>query len=76
MSNEASLNVGLLPQSQTTGPYQEAWTMLREAAQGMPQAVNWVTVPSRSADIERTLLLGAHGPKRLYIAILNDKKTH
>jgi len=68
-------HIVLLPQSQITGAYEEAWAMLREGAKGMPRAVNWVTGPSRSADIEQTLLLGAHGPRRLHILIYNDKKT-
>ena len=32
--------------------------------------VNFITGPSRSADIEQTLLLGAHGPRRLHIVIV------
>jgi len=32
---------------------------------GMPRNVMLVTGPSRSADIEQTLELGAHGPRRL-----------
>jgi L-lactate dehydrogenase complex protein LldG len=38
----------------------------------MPRTVNMVTGPSRSADIEQTLLLGAHGPRRLHIVIVED----
>jgi len=34
--------------------------------------VNFVTGPSRSGDIEQTLLLGAHGPRRLHIVIVED----
>ncbi|HVP97886.1 MAG TPA: lactate utilization protein [Roseiarcus sp.] len=37
---------------------------------GAPRTVNFVTGPSRSADIEQTLLLGAHGPRRLHIVIV------
>ena len=36
----------------------------------MPRSVNYVTGPSRSADIEQTLLLGAHGPRALHIVVV------
>jgi L-lactate dehydrogenase complex protein LldG len=36
----------------------------------MPRTVNFITGPSRSADIEQTLLLGAHGPRRLHIVVV------
>ena len=35
-----------------------------------PRTLNFITGPSRSADIEQTLLLGAHGPRRLHILIV------
>jgi len=38
----------------------------------MPRTVNFITGPSRSADIAHTLLLGAHGPRRLHIIVVND----
>jgi L-lactate dehydrogenase complex protein LldG len=36
----------------------------------MPRTVNLITGPSRSADIEHTLLIGAHGPRRLHILLV------
>ncbi len=40
----------------------------------MPRTVNLITGPSRSADIEQKLLLGAHGPRRLHIVIVEGEK--
>ena len=36
----------------------------------MPRTLNFITGPSRSGDIEQTLVLGAHGPRRLHIVIV------
>ena len=34
--------------------------------------LNLVTGPSRSGDIEQTILMGAHGPKRLHIIVVDE----
>lgn len=54
--------------------YEAMWTKLRRKfGRGkLPRTVNLVTGPSRSADIEQTLILGAHGPVRLHIVIVRD----
>jgi len=36
----------------------------------VPRAVNIITGPSRTADVEQKVQLGAHGPRELYIAIV------
>jgi L-lactate dehydrogenase complex protein LldG len=54
---------------------QEAvWARLRKAfGPGvLPRTINLVTGPSRSADIEQTLILGAHGPMRLHIVVVEE----
>ena len=38
----------------------------------MPSQVSLITGPSRTADIEKTLVLGAHGPRDLFVFLLND----
>jgi L-lactate dehydrogenase complex protein LldG len=54
------------------GDYEEVFERIR-AAYGkgaMPRTVNFITGPSRSGDIEQTLLLGAHGPRRLHVLVV------
>ena len=53
------------------GAYEEAWDRLRAQFGGMPRNVMLVTGPSRSADIEQALELGAHGPRRLHIVLVD-----
>jgi L-lactate dehydrogenase complex protein LldG len=52
--------------------YESAFAKLRGAygKGGAPRTLNFITGPSRSGDIEQTLLLGAHGPRRLHIVIV------
>ena len=38
----------------------------------LPSMISNVTGPSRTADIEKTLVLGAHGPKELFVFLLDD----
>lgn len=58
------------------GAYEDVWKKLRAHRATkksiMPRTVNWITGPSRTADIEQTLLMGAHGPKDLHIIIVGE----
>ena len=56
------------------GDYERVFAKLR-ATYGkgqMPRTVNFITGPSRSGDIEQTLLLGAHGPRRLHVLVVKS----
>jgi L-lactate dehydrogenase complex protein LldG len=57
--------------SDISGSYEEAWTKLRGVCGGgkMPRTVNLISGPSRTADIEQTIVMGAHGPKNLLVLI-------
>jgi L-lactate dehydrogenase complex protein LldG len=54
------------------GDYETVWSRIRESygAGKLPRTVNLITGPSRSADIEQTLILGAHGPRALHIMVV------
>lgn len=72
----------ILPADRVVGCYEDALLPLRAPAPSgngtdgakhtLPRVVNFITGPSRSADIEQTLQLGAHGPRRLHIVIVDD----
>ncbi|MGE0735821.1 MAG: lactate utilization protein C [Alphaproteobacteria bacterium] len=71
-------HVVVLWSSQIVGAFEEGWAKLRashatpDGGFVMPRNVNFITGPSRSADIEQTLQLGAHGPRRLHIVIVDE----
>ena len=51
----------------------DAINLLRSKYSKLPSMISFATGPSRTADIEKTLILGAHGPKMLTIIIKNFK---
>jgi L-lactate dehydrogenase complex protein LldG len=54
------------------GALEDGWARLRQAGNGqMPRTVNLITGPSRTADIAQTMYMGAHGPKRLHVIVVD-----
>jgi len=48
---------------------EDAWDLLRMEYRQPPRAVNFISGPSRTADIEQTVTLGAHGPYRVLLIL-------
>ena len=49
---------------------EDAWQLMRSEIGELPRAVNFISGPSRTADIEQTVTLGAHGPYRVHIVLV------
>jgi len=55
---------------QVVAHFEEVWAKWRATGQPIPRTVNVISGPSRTADIEQTIQLGAHGPRRLHILLV------
>ena len=51
---------------------EDAWDRIRCEHRVLPRAVSFISGPSRTADIEQTVTLGAHGPYRVHILVVAD----
>jgi L-lactate dehydrogenase complex protein LldG len=65
-------HVVVLKEADIVGGYEEVWQRLRQryGKDRMPRTVNTITGPSRTGDIEQTIELGAHGPRRMHIVVV------
>lgn len=59
--------------SQIVPDIKDAWIKIKNAYRGqLPSMISLLSGPSRTADIEKTLVTGAHGPKAIYVFLLDD----
>lgn len=63
-------HVAIVRGAQVISGMEEAFERIRNACGDLPRAVNFVSGPSRTGDIEQTIVLGAHGPRRMHIVLV------
>ena len=63
-------HVALVRADRLVATMEDAWRLLRAECNPLPRSVNFVSGPSRTADIEQTLTLGAHGPYRVHVVLV------
>lgn len=71
----APIHIVLAKASQLALDLKDALTWLRHKYPKLPSSLTIVTGPSRTADIEGELVIGAHGPIQLYVFMIDDRAT-
>jgi len=64
-------HIALVPAARIVGTMEDAFALLRAEDGQPPRAMNLVSGPSRTGDIEQTIVLGAHGPYRVHVILVN-----
>jgi L-lactate dehydrogenase complex protein LldG len=62
-------HVAVLDPRRIVATMEDAWDLMRKECKQSPRAVNFISGPSRTADIEQTVTLGAHGPYRVLLIL-------
>lgn len=65
-------HIVIIQADQIVSHLEDLWWLLRRQNQSMPRTVNLITGPSRTADVEQTIQLGAHGPRRLHVILVES----
>ncbi len=66
-------HIAVVRADQVVATYEDGWDRLR-VGRSLPRVVNFITGPSRTGDIEQRIVLGAHGPRRLHIVVIEDRQ--
>ena len=64
-------HIAIVPVDRIVNGMEDAWALVRKECSELPRAVNLISGPSRTADIEQTIVLGAHGPYRVHILLVH-----
>jgi L-lactate dehydrogenase complex protein LldG len=68
------VHLAIVAASRVVASASEVWRRMPEHfPDGLPSQLVFISGPSRSADIEFTLTVGVHGPKRVWLALLDHR---
>ncbi|HYD79651.1 MAG TPA: lactate utilization protein C [Paucimonas sp.] len=65
-------HIAVLPASRIVAGMEDAFALARAECGELPRAANFISGPSRTGDIEQTIVLGAHGPYRVHVIVVTD----
>jgi len=69
----APVHICIAYRSQLVYDVKDALQQAKEKYAGnLPSLITFATGPSRTADIEKTLVVGVHGPKEVYVMLIDD----
>lgn len=63
-------HIAVVPVSRIVAGMEEGWALVRAELGELPRAVGFISGPSRTGDIEQTIVLGAHGPYRVHLILV------
>lgn len=63
-------HIAVVPQSRIVAHLEDAYALMRAERGELPRATNVISGPSRTGDIEQTIVLGAHGPYRVHVIVV------
>ncbi|MDP7524513.1 MAG: LUD domain-containing protein, partial [Arenicellales bacterium] len=63
------VHIVIVDKDQLVSHIEDVWLKLR-ALDKVPRTVNFITGPSKTADVEQTLQIGAHGPRDLHVILI------
>ncbi|MDE3010099.1 MAG: lactate utilization protein C [Pseudomonadota bacterium] len=64
-------HVAVVPVARIVTRMEQAFALLRSEVGSVPRALNFISGPSRTADIEQTIVIGAHGPRRVHLIVVD-----
>ncbi len=64
-------HIAIVPKARIVAGIEDAFALAKSERGELPRATNFISGPSRTGDIEQTIVLGAHGPYRVHVILVN-----